>query len=182
MSQKGFTLLEMTVAMGIFAIVASLAIGAYLSVSKMNGLVTTMRESEQRLRVTNEVITRLGKQANFVILPNSQTAQFYYLEPSGSFLGYEFAIDATNHNINYYTCSNMPCTAAELATPTGTLLGSTANDIQLSSSSGFNLTTASGQPEMHVLIEGTTTAVGPYAPFYGDTFRLDNSFYLENLQ
>ena len=76
--KRGVTLIELTVSMGIFTIIATLAIGAFVSVSRMKAMTTSMREAQQKVRIATETITRLSKQANVVKIPNEHEIVLYF--------------------------------------------------------------------------------------------------------
>ena len=66
--KKGFSLLEVVVAMGIFTIIATLVVGAFVMISQMRVLVSITRENQQKTRVAMEMITRLSRQADKVFI------------------------------------------------------------------------------------------------------------------
>lgn len=68
MVKRGVTLIELVVSMGIFMIVITIAIGAFVSVSRMKALTSTMKDAQQKTRITLEMITRLSRQADKVIV------------------------------------------------------------------------------------------------------------------
>lgn len=76
MSKRGFTLIELVVAMGIFAVLAVLLTGAYVTVMRMKDFTKTERDTQQKLRVAEEIITRLARQADRVKLPTAD--KFFY--------------------------------------------------------------------------------------------------------
>ena len=71
----GVTLVELVVAMGIFAIVTTLAVGAFITVSRMMTLTDSMKNTQQKLRVAIEMINRLARQASVVLVTNSTSTE-----------------------------------------------------------------------------------------------------------
>ncbi len=61
--KKGITLIELVVSMGIFVIVITIAVGAFVTVSRMRYLTSIMRENQQKTRIAIEMIARLSRQA-----------------------------------------------------------------------------------------------------------------------
>lgn len=64
--KKGVTLVELIVAMAIFLVVVTIAISAFVVISRTKGLSSTMKESQQKTRIALEMITRLSRQAQKV--------------------------------------------------------------------------------------------------------------------
>jgi Tfp pilus assembly protein PilW len=52
--------------MGLFAILASIIIGAFVLILSMRTLVSNMNESQQKTRMALELVSRLARQANRV--------------------------------------------------------------------------------------------------------------------
>jgi type II secretory pathway pseudopilin PulG len=73
MKKKGATLVEVVVAMGLFAILATVIVGAFVVVLNMKALTSTMKETQQKLRMALEITSRLGRQAkNIKVLNGNQ--------------------------------------------------------------------------------------------------------------
>jgi prepilin-type N-terminal cleavage/methylation domain-containing protein len=66
MSKRGVTLVEIMVSMGLFAVLASIIVGAFVMTLNMKTLVTNMKESQQKTRMALEILSRLARQANRV--------------------------------------------------------------------------------------------------------------------
>lgn len=79
MRKKGMTLVEVTVAMAIFVTITTLVVGAFVTVTRMKSLTSVMRESQQKIRVANEMVTRLSRQANAVtVADGGKTLNLYF--------------------------------------------------------------------------------------------------------
>lgn len=64
MRKKGITLIEVMVSMGLFAVLATIIIGAFVMILNMKTLVNNMKESQQKTRMALEIISRLARQTN----------------------------------------------------------------------------------------------------------------------
>jgi len=79
MRRRGMTLVELMVAMSIFMIVMTLGIGGFVSISRTRILVGNMKDSQQKLRVANEMVIRYAKQAEYVKLAAAgNSVEFYF--------------------------------------------------------------------------------------------------------
>lgn len=72
MNKKGTTLIEVVVAMGIFAILATIIVGAFVLILNMKALTSTMKEAQQKLRMAIELTSRLSRQAKRVSVSGAQ--------------------------------------------------------------------------------------------------------------
>jgi hypothetical protein len=75
------TLVELMVSMAIFTVVTSLAIGAFITILNMRIMAGNMKNTQQKVRVAVETITRMAKQAEKVNLEEvslSQTLTLYF--------------------------------------------------------------------------------------------------------
>lgn len=70
MNKRGITLIEVVVAMGLFAVISTIIVGAFVMVLNMKALTSTMKETQQRLRTTIEATSRLARQAKSVKVTN----------------------------------------------------------------------------------------------------------------
>ncbi len=120
-NKKGFTLVEIMVASILFVIVISMAIGGFIAMNRARILVGTMKETQQKLRVSMEMISRLAKEADSVSVYNSLGSQvpsggkgnslelFYNIDSTVNKFGRKFTFDTSVANkgrLQYYTCSN----------------------------------------------------------------------------
>lgn len=74
MKKRGMTLIELMVAISIFVIVMTLAIGGFVSISRIRAQVGSMKNSQQKIRVANEMIIRYAKQAERINLPDTDVS------------------------------------------------------------------------------------------------------------
>lgn len=68
--KKGFSLIEVVLSLGLFTLSASLIIGAFVAVSRIKSTTADIREAQQKSRIAIEMITRLSRQAEKVIVTN----------------------------------------------------------------------------------------------------------------
>jgi prepilin-type N-terminal cleavage/methylation domain-containing protein len=99
--KQGFTLIELIVAMAIFTTVISLAIGSFITIMNLEALGTNVSNSQQKVRVAMEQISRLARQATNVNVTNSvngsdRTVQFYFLNQTPQ-TAMEFTFYAPNN-------------------------------------------------------------------------------------
>jgi len=84
--KRGMTLIELMVAMAIFSVVTTMAVGAFVTVSRMQILTNNMKNTQQKLRVAIEMVSRLARQAQVVLVVNnvdggntiSSTVEMYF--------------------------------------------------------------------------------------------------------
>jgi prepilin-type N-terminal cleavage/methylation domain-containing protein len=178
--KKGYSLLELVVAMGIFAILTTLVIGAYVSIINIRTLANTMRESQQKLRVASETITRLARQADTVLITGGgrtgPTVELFFGYPATSAV--KFSVESGS--IFYYdrclslgpaTCNIWPGSGVDMLGGSVRLIAAT---------SFFTKTSDQIVPKLQVQLDGTINFV---ADFYNnDTFRILTEVPLENLR
>lgn len=71
LNQKGMTIIELIVAMTIFVIVITLAVGGFISLIRLQSQTETMTDVQQNGRIAIEQITRLARQADEVNIIDS---------------------------------------------------------------------------------------------------------------
>ncbi|PIZ00361.1 hypothetical protein COY62_03090 [bacterium (Candidatus Howlettbacteria) CG_4_10_14_0_8_um_filter_40_9] len=72
---KGMTIVELLVAMTIFVIVITLAIGGFVAISRLSSQAYTMTNVQQNGRTLIEQLTRLSRSAEEIYIPDSGTLQ-----------------------------------------------------------------------------------------------------------
>lgn len=75
LDKRGITLIELIVAMAIFLVVITLAVGGFLSLLRLQTQTQTMTDVQQNGRIAIEQITRLARQA--------ESLEITHLDPSG---------------------------------------------------------------------------------------------------
>lgn len=105
--RKGLTLVEIVVAMAIFLIVITVAVGAFVTIGRMKALTSTMKDSQQKTRIAMEMITRLSRQAEIVSIPNATELVLYFDlkgTPSASRFTIEPRCTDCEKTLYYYEC------------------------------------------------------------------------------
>lgn len=102
--KKGYTIVEVVVAMGIFVVILTLLVGGFAAVSRMKALSSTMKETQQKTRNALERITRLARQAEKVeIGGNGDTLDLYFNISTSNKYAYRFEIK--NNGLYQSECS-----------------------------------------------------------------------------
>jgi len=189
MHKKGMTLVELMVAMSIFMIVMMLGIGGFVTISRSRVLVGNMRDSQQKLRVANEMIVRYAKQAEYVKMsPEGDSVEFYYdieaVLPSKS-MANKFVLDDSassgKYNLIYSECSIVvgnKCTG-EWNVSKASLLGNDTGGIYLSERNAFSLTGVL-PTVLEVRLAVRNVVVGFES--LSDTMTIENAIILESLK
>ena len=180
--KKGFTIIELVVSMSIFAILSTMAVGAFVAISRSKNFSATMRESQQKIRIATEMISRLTRQADQVEVTGSTIATLYFKNTSPMKV-VRFTLNPLPGagTLNYTECSStsfippsyLSCTAWS-GTTTDLLSGKTA----LQSGSSFTKESATAVPTLKLVLQGN---VGTYGPF-SDHFDIETRIPLENFK
>lgn len=145
MKKRGMTLIELMVAMTIFITVMTLAIGGFVAISRSRILIGNMKDSQQKLRVANEMIMRYAKQAEYVSIdPNGTWIELYFdIDSSINYSAKKFAlsnITSGQNDLLYSEClafnSGTVCSAW---TEGATLLGSQSGRMFVANTDVFDL-------------------------------------------
>jgi prepilin-type N-terminal cleavage/methylation domain-containing protein len=196
--RKGMTLVELMVSMSVFSVVLLVAVGAFINMNNMRALALSARESQQKLRMGMELISRYSRQAEEVVVRGSCDAsskctevEMYFNLQTATPYGVKFAIDTANRELDYYECvpgpPNTDCTASDWG-PAKNLLG---GEMRVNTSSGFtknadvalNTPTATKSvtypPSLSIKLEGNITSG---SRFYQRDFNIDTRVILENIR
>jgi prepilin-type N-terminal cleavage/methylation domain-containing protein len=138
MKRRGMTLIELMVAMTIFVTVMTLAIGGFIAISRSRILVGNMKDSQQKIRIANEMIIRYAKQAEYVKLADQGGSLLELYFDSGTvnasakkFLVSE--IETGKYDLVYSECKTFNGTQCNEWTEASSLLGSQNSNIYLNS-------------------------------------------------
>lgn len=177
MRKKGMTILEILVAMSIFLMIATMAVGAFVSVLRTKSLVTNMRESQQKARTASEMVTRLSRQASKVeINDNGKTLKLTFNSVDAANVTHiyfaQFRID--NAALQY---SETPIDSTVFASETN-LLG---NQLKLNSvDSLFSISGDTIPPKLSVLLKMNISDSNNY--YDTDSIDIDTAVLLEGLR
>jgi type II secretory pathway pseudopilin PulG len=178
--KKGISLIEVVVAMGIFATIATLTIGAFVSVSKMKSLTSLMNETQQKTRIAMEMISRLSRQAEKVITyPDGSRIDLYFDIESESVSAASFRIEGTD--LRFYNCTTvteLECTSWEAGQSLYSGINIVLNDP--TRQSGF-VKEASDPPVLRVDLYGEVAGASS-SLYYSDSLNLNTSVILESLK
>jgi len=88
-SGAGFTLIEATVAAGVFAIAATSIVGVYTSIQRLNKQSSAMQALEQNIRFLNEDLSKLIANgsidyARYVAVPQPNATELLILDRDGA--------------------------------------------------------------------------------------------------
>lgn len=182
--KRGVTLIELVVAMGIFLVVVTVAVGAFVTVSRMKALTSTMKEATQKTRIASEMITRLARQGDKVMVQNQgKSLEIYYNTGiDASFYGYRFFLN--NGDLSYAECP--------IGSPAISLPGYVCNWSNLGSStlSGGVLVfddtsvfqkTGTIPSRLNVDLAGKIQAISSN-PYYSNDFTIKTAVILEGLR
>lgn len=118
MIKRGMTLIELIVAITLFVTVITIVIGSFASVSRTKMLIASMKESQQKVRLVTEMLTRYGKEAFYVDVSSDGKEVNYWFKENNSSTGSVEVIakrfrvsnsgvsGKANSSLKYYTCAN----------------------------------------------------------------------------
>lgn len=181
MVKKGYTLLELIVAMGIFVISLSLMVGAFVTISRMKALTSSMKEVQQKSRITIERISRLARQSDRAFVsPDGKTLDLYFSSETTNISAERFQITADAINQHYCTDPNLEtnkfCDATKWG-PGSNMLGSQM--IPLPSSVFEKKGTIPPVLDIRLEIEIGTLVGNPY---YRDNLVVSTEVILEGIR
>lgn len=167
--KKGMTIIEIMVGMTIFLVVVTLAVGAFVSVSRMRALTNTMKESQLKMRIANEMLSRHLKEANAVEVINDKTLIVKYID------NYDFVAEfkiLADGKLNYCERTNTTSCTKEVNLFSG-------GQMKLDSESRFSKI-GTIPPAVEYKLIGITDVVGNI--YYSDKFTISNKVILEGLK
>lgn len=171
MKKNGTSIVELLVSLTIFLVVISLAVGSFIAVSRMKALTSTMRESQEKLRIANEMISRYAKEANIVeINDNGKTFIARYTESTN--FSAKFQILDSDGKLYYSECYAADC--SNFSTGVNLLTG----EMRLDTTSYFKKI-GNIPPSMEFSLKGVVNNANFY---YKDDFALTNSVILGGIK
>lgn len=186
MHRRGMTLVELMVAMSIFITVMVLGIGGFVTISRSRILAGNMKDSQQKLRVANEMIVRFAKQAEYVKLSsNGRSAEFYFdIDHAISSANKFELVDMGNGKFDliYSECNSATynrCTSGIWDKNKASLIGSQGGSIYISDSNVFGLTGVL-PTVLEVKLVVNNDVVGYES--LSDAMTVENAIILENLR
>lgn len=180
--KKGFTLIELVVSMGIFTVVAALAIGAFVTVSRMKDLTSSMRETQQKVRVGVETIGRLARQADTVIVtpsPTGNTIEMYFNTKTPDAKGVKFTVVGTH--LYFYDNCTMDVTGTTCTSWPDAPDDMFSGLVYISNTDNFSKVVTNGSPELNINLQGKINNV-KNSPYYSDSLNINTNIVLESLK
>ncbi|GEM_PF-2082112 len=173
MSKKGITLIEILVASAVFMTLMGLVVGSFIALTNAKSLSVRMRNSQEKLRVSLDMISRLSRQAsdvNIVVAGGEQRLILTNNPTDGQSIetGAQFIIEAPNSaglsNLYYLECSGLADCSNSFSTRSKTLgqnlLGGASSDVKLivggSNGSTFKRTFVDNIPYLDVILNSST--------------------------
>ena len=104
------TLIELIVAITLFIVVVTLAIGGFVAVSRLKTLVMDMKNTQQKARLIYETVYRSAKEANKVTISDNIMILDYTAPVE------EKVFVASTTTLDYYSCSTTTGDVSDLAT------------------------------------------------------------------
>lgn len=173
MTKRGYTLIELVVAMGILIISITLMLGAFVAVGRTKTLTSITKESQQKTRISMEMITRLSRQAEKVLIKDDGKILDLYFNLKTSPYGARFKISGTE--LLYSECTGSPVC---LDTNTG---GTNLYEgVSVIDTSRFEKK-ATIPPTLKVYLNGKIESIEP-SGYYSDEINLDTTVILEGIK
>lgn len=179
--KRGVTLIELMVSMAIFTIVIMVASGAFMMVSRSRGLTQKMRESQQKIRLSGEIISRLSRQASqSLVTDEGKTLTLFFNSTPVSGTRFQIKPSVSDKEELYLSrCSGACDSDLDWTYPQNLLSG----EVYLKSNqgSGFSKSTQGIFSKLDVLLVGSVGELGTNL-YFTDDFRYETSVLLENLK
>jgi len=204
-NKPGMTIVELLVAMGIFTIVTTLAVGSFVAITRMRMFALNLKESQQKVRIITEMISRYAKQADAVtVSPDGKKVEMYFkldtVNESNQAYASSFKIYDSNgiYLMKYNECTPTPTELECLSSPTiGEGVDLFTGKMKLDPGSGFDinnnviLKNNSAEPleempatkpsiDIVLISKLNDQTVMPY--YNSDYFEIRTKVVLENLQ
>ena len=151
-SQKGFTLLEMVVSIGIFSVVMIIAVGAVVAIENGQRKAQAFQSVQDNLRYTLEAMTKDIRVGSNFVLSNpvnggNSTLQFQVSNTAATTYYYTYCVDGSAFAIDKFTStSSSPICDSTFPSP--------ITDASVSIDSlVFYLGPGGGQPRITILIK-----------------------------
>jgi type II secretory pathway pseudopilin PulG len=113
--KRGMTIIELIVAITLFVTVITLVLGSFVSISRTKLLVSSMKESQNKIRLISEMITRFGKEADRAkVTEGGRVVEFYFYKKdnvSGETSEVSkkmFKLADGGESLVYYSCPSNP--------------------------------------------------------------------------
>lgn len=196
MTRKGMTLVEVMVSITLFSIVLLVCVRAFIQMNNLRAIGLNARESQQKLRLGIEMMSRYARQADKVVISGtscgnncSEIAMYFNINQAANRYGVKFQVNPSNNGgLVYFEC---PMTSAQTeCTSWGTGQNLLGSYLKLMPPSGFvknevvDLSTGSDPqiampPSLSIYLKGVMSQGNL---FYQRTFNVDTRVILENIK
>jgi len=208
-NKQGMTIIELIVAMGIFTIVTTLAVGSFVAISRMRMFALNLKESQQKVRIMTEMISRYARQADIVTVSddNKKVDMYFKLDTFDATVpadrqayasSFELYNSGGNYLMRYYECT--PTTTSKYCL--GTLTAADGVDLfsgkmKLSADSGFAINSnqilkddkndlteemPASKPSMDIVLKSNLNDKTTTPYYNSDYFAISTKVVLENLK
>jgi len=192
--KRGMTLIELVVATAIFAVVTTMAVGAFVTVSRMQTLTNNMKNTQQKLRVAIEMVSRLARQAQVVLVVNNDDAStvdmYFGLDDNKvpqSASRFEIRDYGSGRSLYYSECLTISAITKKCSTDAVSGSGwQPANDLlsgplRLDGTSCFTKIGAI-PPTLTVTLHDVPVSGASNDPYYTDNMNIVNEIVLEQIR
>ncbi len=195
-TKKGITLVELLVSMTIFVIVTTLSVSAFMTTLQMKAMGSNMKNSQQKIRIALETVTRLSRQADKVeAQDNGKTLKLYFssLSPKSAYKFVFYDPASSDGSLYLYkcvtvveasgSCSDANWNNADPRSYAQDLFGG-LNNLKLTNSvEGVNSFVLEGglPPTLDININGKIPTSSGKA-FYNDSIKINTEVFLENVK
>ncbi len=186
--KRGMTIIELVIAVTLFTVVVTLAIGGFTAVARMKTLMVDMKNTQQKARLIYETVYRFAKEADVVTVSSDHNKLVLdYFDDAGSREVQKIFVleDEQSASFMYYSClgtdnyaegeydTNIACNKEELLTGTRT----STYEITKVNGEGFFTYEKSIPPtlSLRMVIKNTRSDNDP-------EIKLDNVIILENVK
>ncbi len=196
--RSGFTLIEMVVSLGLFAILGVLVIVSYVSYANIQAKAVAMKNSQQKLRVAIDQIEKQVKEAKTVTISDDHKTLSLTFDQPGTYAAARYVIskiDDTYASLSYSEC-NLSSYLAGVYVPCDGTVGS---DINSAPSEDMLAITGNGTSQASVKLVDANSSFSWNSPqnVAGSNYNLDasisialdatinyaaNSFYQDNFK
>jgi type II secretory pathway component PulJ len=189
---RGISLIELVVAMGIFMVISTIAVGAFVTAVRMKSLTSTMKESQQKIRIAMEMITRLSRQANRVESTDGKILYLYYTNTSGTSATRFSLVTITKNLPGPTSVYELRLSDCALVTETACSGAGWANDTNLlgdtiyldTANTKFEKKMQGSIPTLQIILNGKITGMPSNSQntYYNDQLSITTSVLLESIK
>jgi prepilin-type N-terminal cleavage/methylation domain-containing protein len=133
-NNQGFTLIELMVSLGLFAILSTIVISSFINFSNIQAKTSVMKDNQQKIRTALDQMIKQIKEAKTVVIdesdPSEKVIDLTYTEAPGAAARYKITSDGglwySECNISAVTELYQACTSIDDIDPQNLLADSSA--------------------------------------------------------